>query len=268
MWFDIIRVFDSANRRGPFLRACCHRHPTNYLDVFLPAQFEQVNDCNVPCGEMMECGIHPCPLTCHPESHDRIPCRAHCEKILVCGHSCTKLCFEECGRCEYPLGRQYLSCGHEAEITCSRRAPKCHAVIKEAVLPCGHVQTIQCSERELPLVCQEGCGAVLDCGHRCLLHAKTATRPTVTRHVPVLVTVIWIVVIFVGLYAITTVVGAHHATSNVETFARTGPARMSAARYVILVSRQESPPASTSSLRPSALCPAISPCARSHVTRC
>ena len=167
MWFDIIRVFDSANRRGPFLRTCCRRHPSHYLDVFHPAQFEEVEDCNVRCGDMMECGIHGCPLTCHPESHDRIPCRATCEKALVCGHTCTKLCFEECGRCKYALGRQQLPCGHEAEILCSGRMPKCHAFIKEAVMPCGHVQTIQCSERERPLVCHERCDTVLDCGHRC-----------------------------------------------------------------------------------------------------
>jgi hypothetical protein len=167
MWKAIIDVFARSNQIGPFLRTCCAYHPQHYLDVHSPQDFVVVQDCQIPCNQLIRCG-HLCEETCHsPEVHDRIPCRKPCQKRLSCSHVCEKLCYEDCGRCEYTLGQQTLPCGHQVEKVCSGQTPPCHAVIEEIILPCGHTLSLKCSDNQKILFCNQQCECTLDCGHAC-----------------------------------------------------------------------------------------------------
>jgi helicase required for RNAi-mediated heterochromatin assembly 1 len=54
--------------------------------------------CEKLCGENLGCG-HPCHLTCHPFSHDKVICFEPCTKIMPCGHQCSRECYDQC-RCK------------------------------------------------------------------------------------------------------------------------------------------------------------------------
>ncbi|KAF7193807.1 Helicase required for RNAi-mediated heterochromatin assembly 1 [Pseudocercospora fuligena] len=51
----------------------CHKH-NKATDIKEPEDWEKfVGGCELPCGEVLSCG-HPCPVTCHPFSHDHVSC--------------------------------------------------------------------------------------------------------------------------------------------------------------------------------------------------
>jgi hypothetical protein len=167
IWKAIIDIFARGNRIGPFIRTCCDRHPSHYLDVHSPQDFGAVQDCQIPCNQLLRCG-HMCEETCHPvEVHERIPCKKPCQKRLSCSHACQKLCYEDCGCCEYILGQQTLPCGHQVENLCSGKTPPCPAIAEEITLPCDHTLSLKCLENQKKSFCMQQCGSLLSCGHTC-----------------------------------------------------------------------------------------------------
>ncbi len=167
MWHQIIDIFAARGRIGPGLRTCCSRHPNHYSDVYAPEGFDQVQDCNVQCGEVRACG-HTCQERCHPpELHERLPCTSPCKTIHPCGHQCLKLCSESCGLCRYPIKQQVQPCGHPVDVFCSGALPTCTKIISTVPLPCGHHRELRCCDKGKPYSCGEKCGQYLLCGHPC-----------------------------------------------------------------------------------------------------
>jgi hypothetical protein len=174
-WCDIVNIFAREGNIGAALRLCCDRHPHHGINVSQAADFDNVQDCQIPCAETLGC-LHSCFQPCHdPASHDRIPCRKPCNRILGCGHKCQKMCFEKCGSCQYRIGEQTLSnCGHQVDKICGGSTPKCLKVVQKATLACGHIVDVRCfeSEKEEEVACQQLCGVEISCGHICVGDCK------------------------------------------------------------------------------------------------
>ena len=178
-----------------------------------PATFS----CSVKCEKVLQCG-HNCSnqcgqvcavkckvkcIKCLPCKHEKrmachrdptgAECNNNCEKVLECGHPCTKKCKEKC-QCNNEIViqlpckhmkrvlchfkhetfqclercRRTLNCGHDCPDICHEdcRVDRCKVnVIKE--LSCGHQQSVPCNLDPKGVFCYNPCQRQLDCGHKC-----------------------------------------------------------------------------------------------------
>ena len=176
MWESIVELLTRKHKIGPSFQTCCSRHAGRTYEIRNPEDFQTIPSCQVLCGSELPCG-HPCKEMCHgPSLHTRIICSEPCHRYLEpCGHQCTKSCGEACGECLQELDLTILRCGHQYSVTCCEvQTPRqligrniCKAIVGTVILPCGHQQDQLCSTSDVPLVCKERCGRLLECGHRC-----------------------------------------------------------------------------------------------------
>ncbi|XP_047487944.1 NFX1-type zinc finger-containing protein 1-like isoform X1 [Penaeus chinensis] len=123
--------------------------------------------CTVLTTQTLPCG-HEVNYAACGAATEEVLCRENCLEILDCGHTCKKLCHEECGDCSVKVSKT-LACGHEAQdIECSSTTKniKCTA-LTTLVLPCGHELDVACGTRAEALRCTKKCMKTLDCGHIC-----------------------------------------------------------------------------------------------------
>jgi hypothetical protein len=124
------------------------------------------------------CG-HACSRQCHPIEHsDEVNyiCHRPCEQTRPegCRHRCPNKCHDceklgKCPPCEEEIKIKLL-CGHVKLMPCrmafnmDRMNVECSEK-KMITLECGHRSMFPCSTRYL--MCQETCGKLFPCGHRC-----------------------------------------------------------------------------------------------------
>ncbi|KAF8065345.1 P-loop containing nucleoside triphosphate hydrolase protein [Lyophyllum atratum] len=96
----------------------CDKHPQRKALLSSELQFEQIcpnGGCTEPCGTILACGLHKCPLKCHQLSDHS---KTRCEEIttLQCpkGHDKSKKCFE-------PYQPGCTKCDREAKIADDKR---------------------------------------------------------------------------------------------------------------------------------------------------
>ncbi|KAJ9603966.1 hypothetical protein H2200_011488 [Cladophialophora chaetospira] len=96
LWFTVLSLMESnPRRRGDVLPIMCKRHSRTTLMRYSEDWSKTDGGCMNPCGTTLQCG-HPCPLQCHPYSHDVVQCALKCGKTLLCGHGCSNKCSETC----------------------------------------------------------------------------------------------------------------------------------------------------------------------------
>ena len=172
MWHQIVDALSAKGKIGSGFRTCCPRHPNRVYSVYSPDQWDQIPECQIPCGTELPCG-HVCTMKCHaPSLHERVGCDKPCPRRHEdCGHACMKPCGEKCGDCSFPLQNITLSCGHEATQTCAdtRKTDQilCNIPLKSVQLPCGHWQEVRCCSKDAASKCTEKCSHTLRCGHPC-----------------------------------------------------------------------------------------------------
>ncbi|XP_076454226.1 NFX1-type zinc finger-containing protein 1-like [Babylonia areolata] len=182
-----------------------------------------VGICREKCEKLMECEYqHPCPKLCYEycgqclmyvekkipkcghmqmmqcwQDPKDFPCREKCEKLMKCEyqHPCTKLCYEDCGKCLMYVEKkipkcghmqmtqcwkdpksftcreecqEMLPCGHKCEEECGQaHSHRCRSGEKvEVTRPCGHKGTVVCANKTWE-PCDARCHQLLACGHRC-----------------------------------------------------------------------------------------------------
>ena len=123
--------------------------------------------CQEICKNRMDCG-HVCDKLCHAFECNEFKCLKPCVRInknckQIIKHKCTKICWENCGKCEVIVDKK-LSCGHiQKNLKCYQK-PKICVEIVEKQLKCGHIQkNVKCSEAPKP--CIELVDKKLICGH-------------------------------------------------------------------------------------------------------
>ena len=136
-----------------------------------------MNSCQEQCSTLVEktmegCG-HTSRIRCDQASV-QANCTQACDKILPCGHKCTKHCNQACEPCWETVQADSV-CKHPGKLTvmCCEKAykypTKCIKPCK-TVLECGHLCSKTCGECMGGKVhgdCTQKCERSLICGHIC-----------------------------------------------------------------------------------------------------
>ena len=119
-----------------------------------------------------ECG-HSIRIRCD-KTPTKYMCTKKCQKMLLCGHLCEKLCPFDCFPCIATVQKK-SKCKHDELITTLCKEQnwnfpfKCN-IFCDQVLKCGHMCTSKCGECSGGLIhqnCTSKCGRILFCGHKC-----------------------------------------------------------------------------------------------------
>ncbi|KAG5870922.1 hypothetical protein JTB14_004143 [Gonioctena quinquepunctata] len=162
----------------------------------LPCGHGCENGCSDDCGPCMtivgkvvpSCG-HEARMQCCKEP-ERKRCKDNCNRKLVCGHSCTNKCRDECTSvCEALKTCNLPSlCGHTVkQIKCYERLSANDKILLtyctepcRKKLACGHMCTGtcgQCFQGRIHARCREKCGVPLVCNHECPIPCREACKP-------------------------------------------------------------------------------------------
>ena len=130
--------------------------------------------CQVKCEKTLQCG-HTCENVCGRECTTR--CNVERKKTLPCGHEKIMPCFKDpiiYNQCKSDCNK-VLECGHPCSKKCKERC-HCNTTV-EVELQCKHQMRVLCPKRNQPLLCFEECSRGLKCGHECpgLCHEDCTT---------------------------------------------------------------------------------------------
>ncbi|KAK4944466.1 hypothetical protein LTR10_016140 [Elasticomyces elasticus] len=106
LWYNVVqRMRASPKRLDNVLPIQCKDHGLTCLMQYPEDWAKMEGGCTNSCDTALDCG-HPCPLLCHPYSHDKVQCPEDCMKKLPCSHGCDRKCSQPC----------YCSCDEFARI--------------------------------------------------------------------------------------------------------------------------------------------------------
>ena len=167
VWERIEKKAKELNIIGNKLTLICKNHK-NITIIENEKDFAKCPEggCQELCKKRMNCG-HVCEKVCHVYDCEKIKCMKPCERInqncqQLIKHKCTKLCYKECGECEFIVDKK-LRCGHiQRNMKCYEK-PKLCEVLVDKELPCGHIQRIECYKS--PKICEVLVDKELPCGH-------------------------------------------------------------------------------------------------------
>ena len=168
------------------------------------AQKKDLITCHTMVEKLIPTCGHTVSIQCHEIISDDFQCLALCTVLLPCGHSCQKKCSScrvtdpdgtitlQHGACITRCFRPYTACKHTCEAVCHENSlcpdcsqkcqvacchSRCAKVCQEPCAPCAELCSAGCEHRgqcQLPcavpcnnLPCNERCGLLLTCGHRC-----------------------------------------------------------------------------------------------------
>lgn len=129
-WQHALKYFEQNDALIKSVPLQCPWHPSATIQVSQPSDFGVKYDrgivsppklCQKPCGQMMNCGTHPCLKECHPHLGDE-KCEVLVDVNLSCGHSHSCPCWESV----FPLQWNF-ECREQCErtINCPRQHD-CH----------------------------------------------------------------------------------------------------------------------------------------------
>lgn len=108
----------------------CERHPEKTALLTEKEQFDEVcpdGGCSEPCGKLLNCGIHTCPLRCHQlQDHSQMKCKVIIHTTCPSAHKTTRKCHEKaaahCQKCEAELRAREKKLQREHELDKQREA--------------------------------------------------------------------------------------------------------------------------------------------------
>ncbi|PVF97899.1 P-loop containing nucleoside triphosphate hydrolase protein [Serendipita vermifera] len=172
MWEKVIEQFKEHDSFGSALPIACHRHPedTHWIDsVERLRQISPDGGCLRPCDYRLKCG-HTCPSKCHADDieHRLAKCYGPCRRTCSRGHPCRRLCWEDCGNCQFPLVELTLDCGHvllnaPCYLQEDQNLYRCHEPVKRSLSGCEHVAEMPCFQDPSTFICRERCAQAMDC---------------------------------------------------------------------------------------------------------
>ncbi|KAI5738736.1 hypothetical protein M8J77_010544 [Diaphorina citri] len=160
---------------------------------------DKCGDCNVLVDKIIpECG-HTVNMKCKTIPNGKL-CQSACQKLLPCGHACSKKCNEVCtpiiecsvlvlhssvqSLCPHPDVLVPCKYGKQSTEKLQDWSLKnCRQPCAETLL-CGHTCTGTCGEcqqKRFHKVCNEQCERIHICGHRCRLDCSSPCPPCEAR---------------------------------------------------------------------------------------
>ena len=177
VWERIESKAKESNIIGNKLTLICQNHKNKTI-IENEKDFAKCPEggCQNICKKRKLCG-HACEKVCHIYDCNKIKCLKPCQRLnknctQLNKHKCTKICWEECGKCEIIVDK-ILSCGHIQRIKCCEKPAICEVIV-DKILSCGHIQRIKCCEEPDP--CEELVDKTLRCGH--IQRIKCGEKPT------------------------------------------------------------------------------------------
>ncbi|KAH9887903.1 hypothetical protein C8Q73DRAFT_808008 [Cubamyces lactineus] len=172
-WSTILDEMESRNQVGSGFPVVCPRHPEQRNLISKPGELATIapaGGCLLPCSHRMNCG-HVCPSACHasPDNHRNMRCPAACNRTpCPRSHPCSRRCYEDCGRCEFPIYNVVLPCGHTAQkVPCFQLEAlstiKCQTTVRKQLLYCEHVAMMPCHRDPGSVLCESLCKGNLQC---------------------------------------------------------------------------------------------------------
>ncbi|XP_042320198.1 NFX1-type zinc finger-containing protein 1 [Sceloporus undulatus] len=180
LWSKILHTLREKGQAGHALVLSCQNHPENRTEVARAADFDEVPEggCSRPCEARLNCG-HACTRACHPYDplHQEFQCMKPCQKVLCQdGHRCPERCFQPCGKCKVKVPKTLPQCGHQQQVPCTTPAEKfCCQEPCGRVLRCGHKCKLTCGQ-ECARRCPEMVPVTLMCGHSQEVECSTAAE--------------------------------------------------------------------------------------------
>ncbi|PWW74664.1 hypothetical protein C7212DRAFT_358855 [Tuber magnatum] len=187
MWSSVIGILEQGGNINETLPLRCPRHPDTQINIKTPEEFHVFSPeggCMQRCEWRLDCG-HPCVKKCHSNTlHRNTVCMDECERTYKhCDHPCPKPCGVACGNCVVSVSGVVLPCRHESStLMCfelqNLAGVKCKREVKRTLPFCGHVVSLKCHIDIDGYKCNEPCGAILPCGHQCMMKCRQCTRRT------------------------------------------------------------------------------------------
>ena len=183
VWQRIEEKAKELNIIGKKLTLICKNHKNKTI-IENEKDFAKCPEggCQEVCKKRMDCG-HVCDKICHVYECEEIKCLKPCIRInrkceQKIQHKCTKLCWEECGKCEYRVDK-ILRCGHiQKNMKCYEKPRICVELVNKELM-CGHIQLIKCCERPKP--CEVLVDKKLICGH--IQKVKCCENPKICEEI-------------------------------------------------------------------------------------
>jgi hypothetical protein len=156
MWAPVIDILHKRNQVGYGMPILCNNHPDYKYIITDPDQWERVSPdggCYENCNMPLPCG-HLCKYKCHSDDpeHIGVKCNERCKRLHPeCNHPCPKLCFDNCGKCEFLIGDIILpGCGHVLQnAKCwqnrDKNSIKCKILVSKKLPHCEHYKDIYVS---------------------------------------------------------------------------------------------------------------------------
>lgn len=191
LWQPFLSFLNHENLIGNEFRIKCENHPTIRAEITCPQDFTMKapnGGCNLSCIRKMSCG-HLCGLSCHSYdmNHEKavLACKEPCmKKICLSGHTCQKMCSEECNACQEVINVKLARCGHTASVRCNENflQLKCNQPCPRKPFSCEHSCPNKCGE-ECPKHCAEERVVVGHCGHAITVPCHSAEDPYEIRSI-------------------------------------------------------------------------------------
>lgn len=161
-----IKCFEKdAKKKFPPCKTLVNTHlKCGHISKRVCSKHSQEQTCERKCEKLLLCG-HPCPKLCQAcqDDYRHGECRQSCDKELLCGHQC---CSELCMNCSPCQKACSYSCSH---TVCARECcDPCKPCKKKCSWQCPHFKcTNSCDEICNRPRCKNHCKKTLLCGHRC-----------------------------------------------------------------------------------------------------
>ena len=172
IWEKIFNKAKQLNIIGDKLILECQNHK-QITEIYNFKDFKKCPEggCHEKCYKRMKCG-HACEKYCHGYDCNQQICtktvRVLNPKCKYGKHNCTKMCYEDFGKCKEIVNKKLL-CGHIQKCKCYKKDELIACKAKcEKKLPCGHIKKdCICSQNIEDIKCTEICNKKLPCGHLC-----------------------------------------------------------------------------------------------------
>ncbi|KAI9068435.1 hypothetical protein FKP32DRAFT_1561707 [Trametes sanguinea] len=172
-WATILDEMENRDQLATSFPIACPRHPEQSRLISKPGELplaSPAGGCLLPCGFRMNCG-HICPSACHaaPDNHRSMKCVAPCNRTpCPRRHPCSRKCYEDCGRCQFPIYNVTLPCGHvEAKVPCCQledlASVKCGKMVRKSLPTCEHYAMVACHRDPATVQCKAPCKGIMEC---------------------------------------------------------------------------------------------------------
>ncbi|KAJ3985164.1 P-loop containing nucleoside triphosphate hydrolase protein [Lentinula detonsa] len=144
LWSKLLAFLHDHKHVYDGLPVVCQQHPHRKSTIIDEAQFEDDSPdggCSEPCGSLLSCGVHPCPMKCHRvANHSSMLCSVFIEAHCPNGH-------DQSRRCSDPPSRACKQCDKLSKLARAQQAKELESRQKRQQEEEDHLQKLKALEQ-------------------------------------------------------------------------------------------------------------------------